>query len=108
MTFREHYLDSTTHFRTQDCAACATRNLCTRSPRQARFFKLLPRDKHEALQRARAIHATEAGQQRYAQRAGIEGTISQSIRALGARRARYGGLPKTHLQQVITAVAINV
>jgi transposase len=52
------------HFRTQDCAACAMRSLCTRSPRQARFFKLLPREQHEALQKARAIHAPEAGQQR--------------------------------------------
>jgi len=96
------------HFRTQDCAACPTRHLCTRSPRQARFFKLLPREQHEALQQARATHATEAGQQRYARRAGIEGTISQSVRAFGARRSRYRGLPKTHLQQVLTAVAINV
>jgi len=68
----------------------------------------LPREQHEALQQARAIHATEAGQQRYARRAGIEGTISQSVRSFGARRARYRGLPKTHLQQVMTAVAINV
>ena len=96
------------HFRTQDCAACATRSLCTRSPRQARFFKLLPRAQHEALQKARAVHATEAGQQRYARRAGIEGTISQSVRSFGARRTRYRGLPKTHLQQVLTAVAMNV
>jgi len=96
------------HFRTQDCTACPTRSLCTRSPRQARFFKLLPRAQQEALQTAREIHATEAGQKRYGRRAGIEGTISQSVRAFGARRSRYRGLPKTHLQQVVTAVAINV
>ena len=96
------------HFRTQDCAACPTRHLCTRSPRQPRFFKLLPRAQQEALQTAREIHATEAGQKRYARRAGIEGTISQSVRAFGARRTRYRGLPKTHLQHVVTAVAINV
>ncbi len=96
------------HFRTEDCAACPTRALCTRSPRQARFLKLLPRAQYEALHAARATHATEAGQQRYARRAGIEGTISQGVRAFGTRRSRYRGLPKTHLQQVITAVAINV
>jgi transposase len=96
------------HFRKQDCAPCAMRSLCTRSPRQARFFNLLPREQHEALQQARAMHATEAGQKRYARRAGIAGTISQGVRAFGARRTRYRGLPKTHLQQVITAVAINV
>jgi transposase len=96
------------HFRTQDCAACPTRALCTRSPRQARFFKLLPRAQQEALQTARAVQATEAGQKRYARRAGVEGTISQSVRAFGARRTRYRGLAKTHLQQVMTAVAINI
>jgi transposase len=96
------------HFRTEDCAACPTRHLCTRSSHQARFLKLLPRAQQEALQTARATQATEAGQKRYAQRAGIEGTISQSVRAFGARRSRYRGLPKTHLQQVLTAVAINV
>jgi len=96
------------HFRTPDCAPCPTRSLCTRSPRQARFFKLLPREQQEALHQARDSHATETGQKRYARRAGIEGTISQSVRAFGARRTRYRGLPKTHLQQVMTAVAINV
>lgn len=50
----------------------------------------------------------EAGQKRYARRAGIAGSISQSVRSFGARRNRYRGLPKTHLQQVMTAVAINV
>jgi len=61
-----------------------------------------------SLQTARATHATAAGQQRYARRAGIEGTISQSVHTFGARYTRYRGLPKTHLQQVITAVALNV
>jgi transposase len=68
----------------------------------------LPRAQQEALQTAREIHATEAGQKRFARRAGIEGTISQSVRAFEARRSRYRGLAKTHLQQVVTAVAINV
>jgi transposase len=95
-------------FRTEDCTACPTRALCTRSPRQPRFLKLLPRAQYEALQAARATHATEAGQKRYARRAGIEGTISQGVRAFGTRRSRYRGLAKTHLQQVSTAVAINV
>jgi len=58
-------------FQRQDCTACPARALCTRSPRQARFFKLLPRAQYEALQTARAIHATEDGQKRYARRAGI-------------------------------------
>lgn len=44
----------------------------------------------------------------YGQRAGIEGTISQAVSALGLRQARYRGLAKTHLQNVATAAAINL
>lgn len=40
-------------------------------------------------------------------RAGIEGTLSEGIRAHGLRRARYVGLAKTHLQHLMTATAIN-
>ena len=96
------------HFRMPDCAACSTRHLCTRAPRQARILQLLPRAQHEALQMARVQHATSASQHVYARRSGIEGTISQSVNAFGARYTRYRGLPKTHLQQVLTAVALNV
>lgn len=94
-------------FRQGECLPCPARALCT-SSLKPRHFNLLPQAQHEALQAARAAHVTQAGQQRYAQRAGIEGTISQSVRAFGARRTRYRGLPKTHLQQVVTAVAINI
>ncbi len=41
-------------------------------------------------------------------RLGIEGTISQAVRAYGVRRTRYIGLAKTHLQMVATATAINL
>src|SRR5262249_46630865 len=51
-------------FRTQDHAACPTPPSCTRSPRQPRFFTLLPREQQEALQTARDTHATKAGQKR--------------------------------------------
>ena len=56
---------------------------------------------------ARGQLTTEAGRRLYARRAGIEGTISQGVRAFGLRRARYRGLAKTHLQHVATAAAIN-
>ena len=41
-------------------------------------------------------------------RAGVEGTLSQGIRAFELRQARYIGLAKTRLQNVIIAVAINL
>jgi hypothetical protein len=40
--------------------------------------------------------------------AGIEGTISQDIRRMGVRQARYIGQARTHLQHVATAAAINI
>ena len=39
---------------------------------------------------------------------GIEGTISQGVRGMDVRHARYIGLARTHLQHVATAAAINV
>lgn len=41
-------------------------------------------------------------------RAGIEGTLSQGVRAFGMRQSRYIGLAKTALQEVCTAVGMNV
>ena len=41
-------------------------------------------------------------------RSGIEGTISQGVRAFGMRQSRYRGMQKTHLQHVMIATAINV
>lgn len=52
--------------------------------------------------------ASNAGRELYALRAGVEGTISQGVRALGLRRARYRGLARVHLQHVATAAAMNI
>jgi transposase len=95
-------------FRKADCGPCPARPLCTRSKHQARHLKLQPRAEHEALKAARGRIATKEGRRAYARRAGIEGTISQGVRAFGLRRSRYRGLAKTHLQHVATAAAINV
>ena len=73
-----------------------------------RHLKLRPRAEHEALRAARGRLATKEGRRAYARRAGIEGTISQGVRAFGLRRSRYRGLARTHLQHVATAAAINV
>jgi transposase len=96
------------HFRKQDCTPCPTRALCTRSPQQPRHLNLLTRAQFEALQAARGQQASEAGQQLYRRRAGIEGTFSHVVKSFGLRRTRYRGLKKTHLQHVMTAVAMNV
>jgi transposase len=93
-------------FRQADCGACAARASCTRG--RSRNLKLPPRAEYEALKAARGRLTTEAGRRLYARRAGIEGTISQGVRAFGLRRSRYRGLAKTHLQHVATAAAIDL
>ena len=95
-------------FRPKDCEACAARELCTRSKDQPRRLVLPPRDQYEAVQATRAWYASEEGKRQYARRAGVEGTLSQGVRAFELRRTRYRGLPKTHLQHVAIAAAINI
>jgi len=91
-----------------DCLACSKRAHCTRSRDGPRSLKLRGRDEHEALQQARERQETEAFKKKYKRRAGVEGTISQGTRRFGLRRARYRGLAKTHLQHVLTAIAMNL
>ena len=52
--------------------------------------------------------ASAEGKAQYRVRAGVEGTLSQGIRAFGLRRTRYLGLAKTSVQHAVTAAAINV
>jgi len=41
-------------------------------------------------------------------RSGIEGTLSQGVRAFGMRQSRSRGMQKTHLQHAMIATAINI
>jgi hypothetical protein len=97
-------------FRAADCRACSSRDRCTRSRSMyvGRVLALLPRPEHEALATARARETTDEGRRLYAQRQGVEGTISQAVRAFGLRQARYRGLAKTGLQHIATAAAVNL
>ncbi len=60
------------------------------------------------LERVRIEQATDEWKDRYAARAGVEGTIHQAVSTTGARRTRYVCLAKTHLAHVLTAAAINL
>ena len=69
---------------------------------------LPPQAQYEALRAARTWYGSAEGKEGYKRRAGVEGTLSQGVRAFGLRCARYRGLAKTHLQHVATAAAMNV
>jgi transposase len=90
-------------FSRQDCQACPARPLCTQAQPQGRRLRLPPQDQYEALTAARAWYASEEGSQYYKQRAGVEGTLSQGVRAFGLRRTRYRGLPKTSTSEYPTS-----
>jgi transposase len=92
-------------FAQKDCIACRSWSKCTTASR--RTISLRKEEHHLALLAARERETTRAFKKEYAKRAGIEGTISQGVRAFGLRRAKYVGLAKTHWQHVFTATAIN-
>jgi transposase len=94
-------------FGLQDCRPCPARPWCSRPQETGRRLHL-PAQRFEALQAARAWYASEEGRQRYQRRAGVEGTLSQGVRAFGLRRTRFRGVAKTHLQHVAIAAAINI
>ncbi len=93
---------------TLTCTPCPVSSHCTRAKRQARSLTLQPQAEYGAIQAARQRQKTDAFIEQYAGWAGIEGTISQEVRAFGLRQARYSELAKTHLQQVATATAITI
>jgi transposase len=95
-------------FSRTDCAACAARTLCTPAKDARRSVYFHPRPQYEALNAARARMHDPEWKRRYRVRAGIEGTLSQGLRAFGMRRSRYVGLARTSLQQACTGAAINV
>lgn len=95
-------------FRRADCAACPARTLCTSSTQARRSVYFHLRDEYQALDAARQRMNDPVWQRRYRVRAGVEGTLSQAVRAFGMRQSRYIGLSKTGLQHVCTAVAMNV
>jgi hypothetical protein len=93
-------------FSRRHCHVCALKPRCTRSAR--RLLTLRPREEHAALEAARMRETQEAYTAQYRSRAGIEGTLSQAVRTMDLRRARYIGLAKVHLQHVLTAAALNL
>ncbi len=93
-------------FAAADCLLCPSRERCTQARSRSLTFR--PQALSLALQSARKLQSTSAFKEAYAIRAGIESTISQAVRVSDLRQARYFGLPKTKLQHVITATAINV
>ncbi len=92
-------------FSARDCGPCPARSQCTTNGARRQHLTLLPRDLAQAQAAARAAEDTIPFQADYARRAGVEGT-----RPPAAARAapRYRGLPKTRLDHLYMACALNL
>lgn len=90
------------------CSCCGRRSECTKAKSSRRRLTIRFREQHEAIQAARQRQQTPEFRRRYRCRAGVEGSFSQGNRRSGLRQARYIGLAKVGLQQLITAVALNL
>jgi hypothetical protein len=89
------------------CDPCPDRERRTRS-REGRSINFLPRHLHERQQTNRAQQQDPQWLRTYASRAGVEGTMSEIVNGHTARHCRYRGQAKTHVQHVLTAIAINL
>ena len=95
-------------FRRDDCSVCEDLLQCTSSADRRRIVTLKPQPLYEALTAARARQQTEVFKEQYKKRAGIEGSLSQGVRAFELRRSRYWGQAKTGLQHIAIAAAMNL
>jgi transposase len=96
-------------FNPADCKVCPSRECCTQAKAGARMLAIHPdQAQHQALQQARLSQTAPDFKQKYAKRAGIEGTISQGVRGFDLRRSRYFGLAKTRLQHLFVAASLNM
>lgn len=95
-------------FDKNECLICEVQEQCTSNKKEGRILQLYSQAEHEAREQQRVYQATAQFKELSDLRAGIEGTLSQAVRSFELRRTRYRGLAKTHLQHLLSAVAINV
>lgn len=88
--------------------ACPARPACTTAKGAPRQLTVRPQLHHEAIQAARQRQETTEFKAQYALRAGVESGRSPGTRRFDLRRSRYIGLGRTHLQQLLTATAMNI
>jgi transposase len=95
-------------FNKEDCLPCPMRVRCSHAKNAGRTLTIYPKEQYEAQLAARQRQQTEVFKKLYGERAGIESTMSQGVRRIHLRYARYIGLARTHLQEIASAGAINL
>jgi transposase len=76
-------------FAYKDCRHCDGRLRCPKAKTNPRHMTLKPKREHEALQALRQQQRTPSWKAQYDKRAGIEGTLSQGIRAINASQEEH-------------------
>jgi transposase len=94
-------------FQPEQCNPCSQKPRCTRGV-SGRTVNFLPQHLHEQQQRNRTDQQDKGWRRRYGMRSGVEGTVHELADTHRARRSRYHGHTKTHVQHVLTAIAINL
>jgi len=88
------------------CGPCPLRDQCVSAGQEHRTFVV--GEWHSLLQDRRREMQTEAFKKEMHRRNGIEGTISELVRAFGLRQARYRGQAKVRLQNYLIGAACNI
>lgn len=96
----------TVRFDARQCGRCSERAKCTPGPFRSLYFPT--RRLHELQTKNRADQQDADWRRLYGRRSGAEVTIEEFADSHRGRRCRYRGLTKTHVQHVLTALAINV
>lgn len=106
----DSYKNPVVHIRfgKEECGMCPVRSNCTRAKLGPRTLKIRTEEQHKMLQHARQHQKTDEFKEVYKKRGGVEGTLSQCIRKCEMRSSRYAGMAKNHLQNLLTAVAVNL
>ncbi|MEU2982685.1 transposase [Streptomyces hirsutus] len=95
-------------FAKSQCGPCPARSKCTSSRAASRSVGFPPKDLLDLQRRARAEHNSADRRSIHALRSGVEGTVNELVHGHEMRRCRYRGLAKTHVQHVLTAIAVNI
>jgi len=94
-------------FSKSTCPACGFFRLCV-GEGKAKMRTLTVRAWYEFVRERREIQETETFRGEMKVRAQVEGTISESTRFLGLRRAKYKGQDGHRIQFYMTGAALNV
>ena len=95
-------------FSMKGCQPCLLRADCTKSGRARRTLRFCRKSNTRVSERCMKERRPENIERNINSVPGLRAQCAQATRGFGMRHSRYIGASKTHLQQVVSATAINV